>query len=106
MTDSFTTPLERVVGFPVAEKTYDLLNIQEQLILDLLIQQWNLQDIAIEVGIKPRDMPKRLRIIRMKLADSELHFALEVKRFHREQRSIVVDETDFSEGYTTQDLLA
>lgn len=86
------TPLQRVVGFDVAEETYDLLPLTAQIILDLKIEGYNDSDIARVLGI-PRvtaiDMFRRARSL---LAESKMKMVLESRVYYRETHYSVVDD--------------
>lgn len=101
----FQTPLEKVVGFSVSEKTYDKLSLSEQIVLDLKIEGITNRDIAMLLGVRPDDIVRMLTIIRTKLVNSELQFHLEIKTHYQKQKEIVLDEATFHDGYIIQDVL-
>lgn len=80
------TPIERVVGFDVAEHAYDLLNFREQLILDLLAAEWSQTQIAGLFGVSQPSIASSVRRIRFKLADSKLRMILDLRQNYREGR--------------------
>ena len=80
------TPLELVVGFKVAEETYDRLNFREQLIVDLLCAGWNQAQIGVLFEVSQPSISSSVRRIRAKLADGKLRFILEARQEFREGR--------------------
>lgn len=99
------TPLERTVGFYVAEKTYDRLTFIEQIVVDLKIEGFDNQDIGGLLGIKPAAIKRILDLIRVKLAKSELTYQIELKQYYREQSQTVLDENELKDSFTTQNLM-
>ena len=99
------TPLERAVGFAVSEKTYDLLNFTEQLMVDLKIEGFEDITIAQLFGWDARMVVKTMRSIRTKLAMSELKFHLEMKVYYKENQTTQLDESVFKDSFTTQNLM-
>lgn len=79
------TPLASIVGFNVAEATYDMLTLREQLIVDLLILEWFQTDIAEVLEIHPKEVSMIVHSVRVKLANSKLHDILETRREYREK---------------------
>lgn len=73
------SPLEKVVGFDIAESTYDLLTFREQLVIDLLICGFSQSDIAKIFEVSQPSISSSVRRIRMKLADGKLHLILEAR---------------------------
>jgi predicted XRE-type DNA-binding protein len=80
------TPLEKVIGFKAAEETYDLLNLREQLILDLLIVGWNQPEIAEVFNVTQPSINSTVRRIRVKLANSKLKIILDARALFKEGR--------------------
>ena len=91
------TPLEKVVGFDVAEEVYDRLDIVEQVILDLKIMEVTEQVIGLVLGISQTTVNIYMRRIRAKLANSKLHLILEARQHYRETHPIVVEQEIFEE---------
>ena len=83
------TPLERVVGFPIAEELYDLLELTEQTLLDLKIMEVPEHDIAKVLGVSQTTVNTMSHRIRIKLADSKLRLILEARQHYRESNPIV-----------------
>lgn len=80
------TPLEHIVGFKVAEETYDRLNFREQLIVDLLCAGWNQAQIGQLFEVSQPSISSSVRRIRFKLANGKLKFILEARQAFREGR--------------------
>lgn len=80
------TPLEKVVGFKVAERTYDQLTLREQIIIDLLVLGYNQADIAQLYRVTQPSINTAVRRIRITLADSELKMILDAREHFRNQR--------------------
>lgn len=100
------TPLQRVVGFHVSEKTYDLLELNEQVLIDLLIEGYKNIDIACVLGVDVNAITRMMQRIRLKLADSELRFHLEMKAYYKESTVPVLDPAEVSaDDYQFQSLL-
>lgn len=78
------TPLEQVVGFQVAEATYDLLTIREQIIVDLLCAGYTHADIGKVFGVSQPSISSSVRRLRFKLADSKLQLVLEARQAFKE----------------------
>lgn len=79
------TPLAMVIGFNVAEETYDRLTLREQLILDLLILDWKQTDIADVMEVSRHEVFMRVHSIRVKLANSKLRDILEMRGEYRDK---------------------
>lgn len=94
MINNNKTPLEKVVGFEVAEELYDLLDINEQLILDLKIMGVTEHDIGEILGVSQSTVNVLHRQIRVKLADSKLRLILETRQYFRESNPIVSGKGD------------
>lgn len=80
------TPLERVVGFNVAEETYDLLSFREQLILDMLCAGFTHAEIGNVFDVSQPSISSSVRRLRFKLADSKLKMVLDARTLYREGR--------------------
>ena len=78
------TPLEKILGLPVAEETYDLLSLREQIILDLLIVGWHQADIAVLFNVRSPSIASSVRRMRFKLADSKLKMILDSRVMRRD----------------------
>ena len=99
------TPLQRLVGFEVAEETYDMLPFTAQIILDLKIEGWNDSDIARALGIPRVTCIDTFRRARYFLANSNIKRILETRVFYRETHSSVIDDSGPMDGWisnTTQ----
>lgn len=80
------TPLEQVVGFKVAEETYDLLNFREQLIVDLLCAGLNQAQIGQIFEVSQPSISASVRRIRVKLALSRFKVILDAREYYRGNR--------------------
>ena len=85
------TPLERIVGFPISEELYDLLELDEQVLLDLKIMEIPEHDIARVMGVSQTTVNTLSHRIRFKLADSKLRLILETRQHYREITPIVCE---------------
>lgn len=74
------TPLEKAVGFNVAEETYDLLTFREQLIVDLLCAGYTHAQIGNVFDVSQPSISSSVRRLRFKLADGKLQLILETRR--------------------------
>lgn len=97
------TPLQRVVGFDVAEETYDLLPELSQVILDLKIEGWNDSDIARVLGMPRVTVIDMFRRARHFLANSKMKMILEARIYYRETHSTVVDDPEVDGTYEFDD---
>ncbi len=77
------TPLESVVGFKVAEETYDLLSLREQLILDMLCAGWTHAQIGIVFEVSQPSISSSVRRMRFKLAGSMLYTVLDARNAYK-----------------------
>lgn len=77
--DETPTPLELIVGFKVAEETYNKLNLRQQLILDLLIFELSRSMIAEILECSPSTVSMEVQRIRVKLANSKLKNILDLR---------------------------
>ena len=73
------TPLEKAVGFLVAEETYDLLTFREQLIVDLLCAGYTHAQIGQVFDVSQPSVSSSVRRLRFKLADGKLQMILEAR---------------------------
>lgn len=80
------TPLEAAVGFHVAEETYDLLTLREQLIVDLLCAGWTHAEIGTVFNVSQPSISSSVRRLRFKLADGKLQMILETRLALKENR--------------------
>lgn len=78
------TPLEAAVGFLVAEETYDLLTLREQLIVDLLCAGWTHAEIGSVFDVSQPSISSSVRRLRFKLADGKLRLVLEARQALKE----------------------
>lgn len=85
------TPLQRVVGFDVAEEVYDELPFNAQLVLDLLIEGYTQQDIADTLCIGQATVNDIIRRSRTSLAMQKAKLILETRIFYRETHTSVID---------------
>jgi DNA-binding NarL/FixJ family response regulator len=74
------TPLEKAVGFHVAEETYDLLTFREQLIVDLLCAGYTHAQIGNVFDVSQPSISSSVRRLRFKLADGKLQLILETRQ--------------------------
>lgn len=80
------TPLEKAVGFLVAEETYDLLTFREQLIVDLLCAGYTHAEIGAVFDVSQPSISSSVRRLRFKLADGKLQLILEARLALKENR--------------------
>lgn len=80
------TPLEKAVGFDVAEETYDLLTFREQLIVDLLCAGYTHAQIGHVFDVSQPSVSSSIRRLRFKLADGKLQMILEARMAFKENR--------------------
>lgn len=85
------TPLQRIVGFEVAEELYDQLELLEQIILDLKIEGWVETDIAQALNISQPWVNILMHRARFKLADSKLREILELRAHYKETHYSVLE---------------
>lgn len=78
------TPLEKAVGFSVAEETYDLLTFREQLIVDLLCAGYTHAEIGSVFDVSQPSISSSVRRLRFKLADGKLQMILEARMMMKE----------------------
>jgi len=98
------TPLQKVVGFEVAEETYDQLPFMAQLILDLKIVGWKDSDIARCLNMPRTTVVDTFTRTRYALANSKLKMILETRVYYRETHSSSAPEEDptrSSQNYDT-----
>lgn len=81
------TPLEAAVGFDVAEETYDLLTLREQLIVDLLCAGWTHAEIGTVFSVSQPSISSSVRRLRFKLADGKLQLILEARQQYRDGKA-------------------
>ena len=80
------TPLEKAVGFNVAEETYDLLTFREQIIVDLLCAGYTHAQIGEVFEVSQPSISSSVRRLRFKLADGKLQMVLEARMAYKENR--------------------
>lgn len=95
------TPLQRIVGFDVAEETYDGLPFLTQIILDLKIEGYNDSDIARVLGMPRVTVIDTFRRARSFLANSKMKLVLETRVYYRETHASVMDNGAEFEGYSS-----
>lgn len=81
------TPLEKAVGIKVAEETYDELSISEQVIVDLLVDQWTHKQIGFVFGLAQPTITAWIRRIRTRLAISTLRLTLDVRATYKNRET-------------------
>lgn len=91
------SPLQRIVGFEVAEEIYDKLTLLEQIILDLKIVGWTESDIAICLGISQSWVNIVMHKARFKLADTKLYHILKMRQLYKETATIVTTIESYEE---------
>lgn len=90
------TPLQRIVGFDVAEEIYDQLEFNEQIILDLKMEGWVETDIAEALGFGQPWVNILFHRARYKLANSKLRQILELRAYYKETHTQVLDTVEES----------
>ena len=78
------TPLQKVVGFEVAEELYDMLPLFAQYILDMKIEGYSEPEIALALGIAQSTVSETFKKARYVLLKSKLHLILESRAMYRE----------------------
>lgn len=86
------TPLQRTVGFDVAEELYDMLPIKAQLILDLKIEGYNDGEIAMALEIPRTTVIYIFRKARYSLLSSKLKLILDTRLYYKETHISVMEE--------------
>lgn len=86
------TPLQKILGFEVAEEIYDLLPIKAQLILDLKIEGYSTRQIAAALGMRQTTVQDTFMKSRHILLRSKLHLILESRQFYRETHATVMED--------------
>lgn len=86
------TPLQKILGFEVAEEIYDLLPINAQLIIDLKIEGWTEQEIAVALSIAQSTVNDTFKKARHTLLKSRMHMILEMRQHYKETHPIVMGE--------------
>lgn len=87
------TPLQRIVGFEVAEEIYDNLPLYAQYILDLKIAGYSETQIAATLGVAQSTVNETFKRARYYLLESKLHLILEARIHYREINPIVMERT-------------
>jgi DNA-directed RNA polymerase specialized sigma24 family protein len=85
------TPLQRIVGFRIAEETYDQLPFTAQIILDLKIEGYTTQEIADVLDMPYTTVYDTFIRARHSLAKSKFKFILETRAYYRDTHRIVVE---------------
>lgn len=78
------SPLEMIVGFKVAEETYDRLTFREQIVIDLLVCGMTQSDIAKVFDVSQPSISSSIRRVRVKLATGKLKMVLDARMEYRE----------------------
>ena len=78
------TPIAKVFGFQTSEEAYDMLNLNEQIILDLTSEGYNQTEIAYTLNISQPTVSITYRRIAYKLADTKLRLALDIRNQAKE----------------------
>lgn len=86
-----STPLQKILGFEIAEEIYDMLPITAQLIIDLKIEGWTEQEIAKALDIAQSTVNDTFKKSRYILLKSKLHTILEVRQYYKETHPQVMD---------------
>lgn len=73
------TPLQRILGISEAEEYYDMLDLPDQLIIDLMAEGWQQQDIAMVFNVNPSWVSVRLRQVRVVLANTKLKDKIQIR---------------------------
>lgn len=73
------TPLQRILGFQEAEEYYEMLDLPDQIIIDLLAEGWQQQDIALFFNVNPSWVSVRLRQVRLVLANTKLQDKIQIR---------------------------
>jgi DNA-binding NarL/FixJ family response regulator len=77
-----------IVGFKVAEETYDQLSLRDQIILDLIAAGWGQNDICLLFKVTQPAISACMRRIRYKLAESTMRTVIEVRNLHRAESRV------------------
>lgn len=85
------TPLQKVVGFDVAEEIYDSLPFTSQIILDLKMEECTTQEIADVLGLPYTTVYDTFVRARHYLAQSKLRTILETRLYYKENHPIVAE---------------
>jgi DNA-binding NarL/FixJ family response regulator len=75
------TPIQRSIGFRVAEDVLEDLPLGDYIVLECLGLGWQQQEIAELLGVDPSSVSIRLKQLRVLLADSQLHKMLLVRQY-------------------------
>lgn len=86
------TPLQKLLGFEVAEEIYDMLPLTAQYIIDLKIENVPEQDIALALGCAQSTVNDTFHKARHALIKSKLYLTLEARQYYRETHPIVMGE--------------
>ena len=92
------TPLQEILGVEPSEEVYDLLDIRDQIILDLVIAGWTQQDIAEVLCLSQSYIAILLKQIRYKLVDSTLQEIIDIRQQFREENANVAQRRVLDNG--------
>jgi DNA-directed RNA polymerase specialized sigma24 family protein len=87
-----STPLQKVLGFDVAEEIYDLLPLRAQIIIDCKIEGYTEQEIAEVLGVAQSTVSDTLKKARHTLVRSKLRLILESRQHYKESNPIVLGD--------------
>ena len=85
------TPLQKVLGFEVAEEIYDMLPLRAQLIIDLKIEGYTTREIAQALDIGQMTVQDTFIKARHSLLRSKMHLILESRVHYRETHEQVLE---------------
>jgi predicted DNA-binding protein YlxM (UPF0122 family) len=91
------TPLQKILGFDVAEEIYDQLPLICQIVLDLRIDGYTMQEIADMLGM-PR-ITVYDQFVKSRYFLAKLKMTLEVRQFYKETHPIVAESYNPEKGY-------
>ncbi len=97
MNQELNTPLQRIIGSLAAEADYDLLDFREQLIIDLLLDDWTQTDIGFVMGVSQGWVSICFHRIRFKMAKSYLRRTLEIRSHYKDISPLRSGGTEFEE---------
>lgn len=86
------TPLQKIVGFPVAEEIYDELPLSAQIVIDLRIEGYSMQQIADVL-----EMPRITiydQFVRSRHHMAKLKLTLETRQHYKETHYLVSEQNN------------
>jgi DNA-directed RNA polymerase specialized sigma24 family protein len=86
------TPLQKILGFELAEEIYDLLPLRAQVIIDLKIEGYTEQEIAQALDVAQSTISDTLKKARHVLVKSKLHLILESRQHYKDINPLVLDK--------------